>query len=135
MKEEIINRLQNLAIEQELNMDGCEDIADVYERHFNPDGAWKRKLIALCEGLEVEHLDDLLRRGKERDYRNIGIIIANTLKKHSNEGNLDPVHFNLMQMIPQLIEEMSGVTDISKGIASKKQRQSATEATILKENK
>jgi hypothetical protein len=51
-----------------------------------------------------------------------------------DEGNLNPVHFNLMQMIPQLIEEVSGVTDISKGIASKKQRQSATEATVLIES-
>lgn len=33
-KERIINRLQNLAIEKSLNMENCQDIADVYERHF-----------------------------------------------------------------------------------------------------
>lgn len=36
MKDEkrIINRLQNLAIEKCLNMENCQDIADVYEKHF-----------------------------------------------------------------------------------------------------
>lgn len=33
-EERIINRLQNLAIEKSLNMENCQDIADVYERHF-----------------------------------------------------------------------------------------------------
>lgn len=33
-KERIINRLQNLAIEKCLNMENCQDIADVYEKHF-----------------------------------------------------------------------------------------------------
>lgn len=33
-KERIINRLQNLAIEKSLNMENCQDIADVYEKHF-----------------------------------------------------------------------------------------------------
>jgi len=33
-EERIINRLQNLAIEKSLNMDNCQDIADVYEKHF-----------------------------------------------------------------------------------------------------
>ena len=32
--ERIINRLQNLAIEKCLNMENCQDIADVYEKHF-----------------------------------------------------------------------------------------------------
>lgn len=36
MKDEkrIINRLQSLAIEKCLNMENCQDIADVYEKHF-----------------------------------------------------------------------------------------------------
>jgi hypothetical protein len=34
-EERIINRLQNLAIEKSLNMENCQDIADVYEKHFN----------------------------------------------------------------------------------------------------
>ena len=33
-KERIINRLQNLAIEKCLDMENCQDIADVYEKHF-----------------------------------------------------------------------------------------------------
>ena len=33
-EERIINRLQNLAIEKCLDMENCQDIADVYEKHF-----------------------------------------------------------------------------------------------------
>jgi len=46
----------------------------------------------------------------------------------------DKVHSDLMQGIAGLIEEVSGVTDISKGMASKKQRQSASEVSILIES-
>jgi len=46
----------------------------------------------------------------------------------------DKTHQDLMAGIGQLIEEVSGVTDISKGMASKKQRQSASEVSILIES-
>jgi len=46
----------------------------------------------------------------------------------------DKVHQDLMSGIGNLIEEVSGVTDISKGMASKKQRQSASEVSILIES-
>ena len=31
----VINRLQHLAIEKSLDMDGCTDIAEVYEKYFS----------------------------------------------------------------------------------------------------
>ena len=46
----------------------------------------------------------------------------------------DKVHEDLMSGLGNLIEEVSGVTDISKGMASKKQRQSASEVSILIES-
>lgn len=55
-KERIINRLQNLAVEKSLNMENCQDIADVYEKHFckntssNSDYA-KSKNCANCSKL------------------------------------------------------------------------------------
>ena len=46
----------------------------------------------------------------------------------------DKVHGDLMSGLGNLIEEVSGVTDMSKGMASKKQRQSASEVSILIES-
>lgn len=47
---------------------------------------------------------------------------------------LNPVHFQLAEMISNLIEEVTGVTDISKGQAEKKARQSASEVSVLIES-
>lgn len=49
-------------------------------------------------------------------------------------GNLDPTVLNAMGGIAKLIEEISGVTDITKGMTSKSQRQSATEISTLIES-
>jgi len=42
--------------------------------------------------------------------------------------------YNVFTLIPSLVEELSGVTEISKGEASKKERQSASEVAILMES-
>jgi hypothetical protein len=49
-------------------------------------------------------------------------------------GQFIPDAYNIMGMIPKMIEEDSGATDVSKGIASKKQRQSASEIAVLVES-
>jgi hypothetical protein len=49
-------------------------------------------------------------------------------------GNLDPTVLNAMGGIAKLIEEISGVTDITKGMTTKSQRQSATEISTLIES-
>lgn len=54
--------------------------------------------------------------------------------KEIKSANLNNVHMNLLSGIPVLIEEVTGVTDISKGQAPKKQRQSASEVSILIES-
>ena len=54
--------------------------------------------------------------------------------KGINPPPFDKTHQDVMSGIGNLIEEVSGVTDISKGMASKKQRQSASEVSILIES-
>lgn len=54
--------------------------------------------------------------------------------KEIAHGMLVPDIYNVLGMIPKLIEEDSGATDVSKGIASKKQRQSASEIAVLVES-
>ncbi|MFA5376773.1 MAG: hypothetical protein WC455_13575 [Dehalococcoidia bacterium] len=49
-------------------------------------------------------------------------------------GQVQTDIYNVLGLIPRLIEEDSGATDVSKGIASKKQRQSASEIAILVES-
>jgi hypothetical protein len=49
-------------------------------------------------------------------------------------GNLDPSVLQAMGGIAKLIEEISGVTDITKGMTTKSQRQSATEISTLIES-
>lgn len=49
-------------------------------------------------------------------------------------GMMDPSVYNLFSTIPQLIEEVTGVTEVSKGSAEKKARQSAHELEILIES-
>lgn len=47
---------------------------------------------------------------------------------------MNPIHIQLVDLIGKLIEEVTGVTDISKGVAEKKQRQSASEVSVLIES-
>lgn len=50
------------------------------------------------------------------------------------EPQLNPQVFNLFSIIPQIIEEVSGVTDVTKGQVGKQERQSASEIAILLES-
>jgi hypothetical protein len=63
------------------------------------------------------------------DAENIAGAIEVLRKPELNRSILD-----LLGLIPNLIEEVSGVTEISKGQAVKKERQSASEASILIES-
>jgi len=50
------------------------------------------------------------------------------------EPQLNPQVFNLFTILPQIIEEVSGVTDVTKGNVGKQERQSASEIAILLES-
>ena len=46
----------------------------------------------------------------------------------------NPIHLKLIDLLMALDEEVSGITDVSKGMAVKKQRQSASEISVLIES-
>jgi len=50
------------------------------------------------------------------------------------EAQQNPMVGNLFSIIPKIVEEISGITDVSKGEPSKQQRQSASEVAILLES-
>lgn len=50
------------------------------------------------------------------------------------EPQMNPQVFNLFTIIPSIIEEVSGVTDVTKGQVGKQERQSASEIAILLES-
>lgn len=50
------------------------------------------------------------------------------------EAPLNASITNLLMLIPQIIEEVSGVTEISKGQATKRERQSASEVAMMMES-
>ena len=49
-------------------------------------------------------------------------------------GKMDRIHLDLLGILPQAIEEASRVTELSKGRAAKKERQSASEVSIMIES-
>jgi hypothetical protein len=49
-------------------------------------------------------------------------------------GTLTPDLYNYISMLPRILEEVTGVTDITKGMASKSERQTAAEVSTLIES-
>jgi hypothetical protein len=45
------------------------------------DNNYKEKLRALLEGLETQHVDDLIKRGKVGDFFNYGKAYVNAVRK------------------------------------------------------
>jgi hypothetical protein len=54
--------------------------------------------------------------------------------KRIEMGTLTPDLYNYMSMLPRILEEVTGVTDITKGMASKTERQTAAEVSTLIES-
>jgi hypothetical protein len=52
----------------------------------NNDGRWKEKLVALCEALQIEELDDLLANGTVDTYKQVGTIMYNIINNIINEN-------------------------------------------------
>ena len=60
-------------------------------------------------------------------------ISESPIKPIDNPRN-NPLHLKLIDLLMALDEEVSGITDVSKGMAVKKQRQSASEISVLIES-
>lgn len=79
---------------------------------------------------------------KENFFKGGQIYTTKNNPYNSNKPAIEEIEFaNMAQdvyavlnLIPKFVEEISGVTDISKGTASKKERQSASEVAILVES-
>ena len=89
-------------------------------------------LVDEASGLDVKTVKEQLAEGDNVFLCNMTTVAEPV--KAIRVAPFDKVHTDLMQGIGNLIEEVSGVTDISKGMASKKQRQSASEVSILIES-
>ncbi len=84
-------------------------------------------------GLDIEQIKKLMPEGDN-------VFAANNMSAVPEPIRLvptppvHPIHKELIAGLASSIEEVSGVTDISKGMATKKQRQSASEVSILIES-
>jgi hypothetical protein len=89
-------------------------------------------LVDEASNLDVETIKKTIHKGD-----NVYVCNMSTVEepiKAVKPVPFNKVHQDLMQGIGNLIEEVSGITDVSKGMASKKQRQSATEMQVLIES-
>lgn len=101
---------------------------DNYSAYYS-DPPW---LIDTNSGLEVEKIKtQLLQGGGIFEYN--GTINSDPLKKVQG-ATPNPAMVQEMTAIKKLVEEVSGVTDVTKGMSSKSQRQSATEISTLIES-
>lgn len=87
----------------------------------------------VSQNADKDDIQDRLHKGGQIFSKN-GMNNTNPLLKPVFEAQMNPVVLNLFGIIPNLLEEISGITDVAKGEASKKQRQSASEIAILLES-
>ena len=86
----------------------------------------------ISSGIEPEDLKRRLKKGGEVIGVNPGMV--ETAIRAIEEGDLNPSHLQLLMILPDLIQRISGITDVSQGIVGKKERQSASELSILIES-
>ncbi len=101
---------------------------DNYNRYYN-DPPW---LLDTNAGMEIEKVkQQLLAGGGIFEYNSS--INPDPLKKVQGAAP-NPSAVQEMTALKKLVEEVSGVTDITKGMTTKSQRQSATEISTLIES-
>ena len=89
-------------------------------------------LVDEGSNLDINTIKDTIHKGDQVYAANMSVVPEPV--KAITPAPFQKVHQDLMQGISNLIEEVSGVTDVSKGMAAKKQRQSATEMQVLIES-
>ena len=85
-------------------------------------------------GLDVEELKESFFEGGNIYPVDKVFGSKEPLLKEIPFANISSDVYNVFSMIPNLIDDLSGVTEISKGEAAKKERQSASEVAILMES-
>lgn len=85
-------------------------------------------------GVDIEDLKKSIPAGGGVFAANFAAMPAGKPILVGDIGNFDQAVLQFMSGISKLVEEISGVTDITKGIPGKSQRQSATEVSTLIES-
>jgi hypothetical protein len=83
-------------------------------------------------GIDIEQVKAELSKGD--NVWAVNHTINDQPIKPIEQPPINPIHLKLVDMLMAMIEEVSGVTDISKGMAVKKQRQTASEVSVLIES-
>lgn len=117
-------------LNQELNLQ-LQALLDYARRHHAPN--YETDSDA---GIDIDQLKRDLPKGNQvfsvtrslSDARSLPVI------RQIPDGQLNPEILRLLNVIMDIIDEQSGVTDVTKGIAGKTERQSATEVATLLES-
>ncbi|MPL59605.1 hypothetical protein SDC9_05159 [bioreactor metagenome] len=83
-------------------------------------------------GITTEQVKEAIQKGDQVLMSKAGF--AKDVVATLDVPDLPPVITQIMSTLPQLIEEVSGVTDVTKGVTGKRQRQTATEMSMLLES-
>jgi len=89
-------------------------------------------LVDELAGIDAENVKENLPGGGNVWSFNSGIS-ENPIRR-VEMGTLTPDLYNYISMLPRILEEITGVTDITKGMASKSERQTAAEVSTLIES-
>jgi hypothetical protein len=118
------DQIENLVREQNLRLQHVVDVARKYSK--------KNYVMSEDAGISSAKMKEAIRTGD-----NVLIAKADFHKDMIAEippPSLDGASLQLLQVIPEYIEEITGVTDITKGTVGKKSRQSASEISVLIES-
>ncbi len=115
------DQIQGMTLEYNL---GLRKIAGHVRRY-----ASKNWAVDSSSGIDHEHFKQTFHKGDQAYPVNPG----STLPKEIEVGPIDQTSLQFVNGMPALIQNITGVTDITKGMAGKKQRQSAHEVTALLE--
>lgn len=114
-------------LNMELNLQ-LQSLLDYTRRHHAPNYE-----VDADAGVNIEQLKKDLPKGNQvfAVSRSMNDNSGSPLIKQITDGQFNPESLRVLSIIPEIIDEQSGVTDVSKGIAGKTERQSATEVATL----
>lgn len=118
------DQIENLVREHNLRLQQVVDTARKYDK--------KNYILSEAAGIRKNQFEEALVTGD-----NVLLAKGDFHKDMLAEippPSLDTATLNLLDIIPQYVEEITGVTDVTKGTVGKKQRQSASEISTLIES-
>lgn len=118
------DQIENMVREHNLRLRHVVDTARKYDK--------KNFILSEDAGITVAKFKEALRTGDnvllaKGDFHKDMFVEVPT-------PHLDTATLNLLDLLPRYVEEITGVTDVTKGVVGKKSRQSASEVSILIES-